>query len=58
MGKIDTLLNLKEVVLSILFVAGDGIEKEFIAEKLEINNKELNKAVEELKKEYSEDNYT
>ena len=55
MGKIDTLLNLKEVVLSILFVAGDGIEKEFIAEKLEINNKELNKAVEELKKEYSED---
>ena len=42
MGKIDTLLNLKEVVLSILFVAGDGIEKEFIAEKLEINNKELN----------------
>ena len=33
MGKIDTILNLKEVVLSILFVAGDGIEKEFIAEK-------------------------
>ena len=52
MGKIDTILNLKEVVLSILFVAGDGIEKEFIAEKLEINNKELNKALDELKKTY------
>ena len=55
MGKIDTILNLKEVVLSILFVAGDGIEKEFIAEKLEINNKELNKALDELKKTYCQD---
>ncbi len=49
MGKIDTVLNLKEVVLSILFVAGDGIEKDFIAEKLEISNKELQKAIEEIK---------
>lgn len=55
MGKIDTILNLKEVVLSILFVAGDGIEKEFIAEKLEINNKDLNKALDELKKTYCQD---
>ncbi len=55
MGKIDTILNLKEVVLSILFVAGDGIEKDFIAEKLEVSNKELDKAIAELKKEYAED---
>lgn len=52
MSTIDTILNLKEVVLSILFVAGDGIEKSFIAEKLQISDKELEKAVEELKSEY------
>lgn len=45
--------NLKEIILSVLFVAGDGIEKSFIAEKLEVNEKEVNKVVEELKKEYS-----
>ncbi len=56
MGKIDTVTNLKEVLLSILFVSGDGIEKEFIAEKLEISNKELNKALEELKSIYCSDN--
>ena len=41
MGKIDTVINLKEVVLSVLFVAGDGIEKDFIAEKLEVTEKEI-----------------
>ncbi len=55
MGKIDTIMNLKEVVLSILFVAGDGIEKDFIAEKLEITNKELAKAIEEIKKSFNSD---
>lgn len=53
MGKIDTVINLKEVVLSVLFVAGDGIEKDFIAEKLEVSRKEIDKAVEELKKEFT-----
>ncbi len=53
MSTIDTILNLKEIVLSILFVAGDGIEKSFIVEKLQISSKELDKAIEELKKEYS-----
>lgn len=52
MSTIDTILNLKEIVLSILFVAGDGIEKSFIVEKLQISSKELDKAIEELKKEY------
>ena len=55
MSNIDTILNLKEIVLSILFVAGDGVEKDFIAEKLDISNKELNKAIEELKKTYNGD---
>lgn len=53
MSTIDTILNLKEVVFSILFVAGDGLEKSFIAEKLQISDKELEKAIDELKKEYS-----
>ena len=45
--------NLKEIVLSVLFVAGDGIEKSFIAEKLAVSEKEITKVVEELKKEFS-----
>ncbi len=56
MSSIDTTMNLKEVVLSVLFVAGDGIEKEFLAEKLEVSVKEINKAVDELKEIYSDDN--
>lgn len=55
MSTIDTVFNLKEVVFSVLFVAGDGIEKSFLAEKLDISERELNKVVEELKKEYQGD---
>ncbi len=55
MSTIDTVFNLKEVVYSILFVAGDGIEKAFLAEKLDITEKELNKVIEELKEELSGD---
>ena len=47
------LKNLKEILHSILFVAGDGIEKSFIAEKLDISKKDLDKALEELKKDLS-----
>lgn len=47
--------NLKDIVLSILFVAGEGIEKDFILQKLNITEKELDKAIDELKKEYSGD---
>ncbi len=56
MSSIDTIMNLKNVVLSILFVSGDGIEKSFIAEKLEVSEKEVEKAIEELKKEYTGEN--
>ena len=45
MSSIDTIMNLKNVVLSILFVSGDGIEKSFIAEKLEVSEKEVDKAI-------------
>ena len=47
--------NLKDIVLSILFVAGDGIEKDFILQKLNITEKELDGAIEQLKKEYAGD---
>lgn len=55
MSTIDTVFNLKEVVFSVLFVAGDGIERSFLAEKLDISERELNKVIEELKKEYQGD---
>ncbi|MBO5394871.1 MAG: SMC-Scp complex subunit ScpB [Clostridia bacterium] len=55
MANIETIINLKEVVLSVLFVAGDGIEKDFIAEKLDVAKKDLDKAIEELKTEYTGD---
>ncbi len=44
--------NLKEVVLSVLFVAGDGIEREFLAEKLQVSPKEIEKAVKALQEEF------
>lgn len=46
-------LNLKEILYSILFVAGDGIEKSFISEKLAISFKDLDKAIDELEKDLS-----
>ncbi len=55
MSTIDTAYNLKEVLYSILFVAGDGIEKSFIADKLQVSQKELDKAIEQLKQELSGD---
>ena len=39
-----------------LFVAGEGVEKSFIAEKLGVSEKDVEKSVEELKKEYQGDN--
>ena len=46
------LLNQLE---AILFVSGNGLEKEYIAQSLSISVKELNKAVQELKEKYSGD---
>lgn len=51
MSTIDTVYNLKDVIYSVLFVAGDGIEKSFIADKLQVSQKEVDKAIDELKKE-------
>ncbi len=53
MKTIDTTYNLKEVIKAILFVAGDGVEKDLLAEKLELSIKELNNVVEEIKEEFS-----
>ena len=47
--------NLKEVIKGILFVSGEGVEKQEIAEKLQITDKQLNKAIEELKQNLSGD---
>lgn len=53
MSTIDTVYNLKDVLYSILFVAGDGIEKSFLAEKLQVSQKEIDNALKELKQELS-----
>ena len=51
MANIETMINLKEVLFSVLFVAGDGIEKDFLAEKLDVSKKEIDKAIAALKEE-------
>lgn len=53
---IDTKYNLKEVVRAVLFVAGEGVEKHYLAEKLDVSMKELEKAVCELEEECSGEN--
>ena len=53
MKTIDTTYNLKEVIKAILFVAGDGLEKDLLAEKLELSLKELNEVIAEIKEEFS-----
>lgn len=49
---IENKKELKEIILSVLFVAGEGIEKSFILEKINITEKELDKVVKELQEEY------
>ncbi len=51
--KVENKNELKEIVLSILFVSGDGLDKDFILQKLEISPKELDSCIEELCREYS-----
>ncbi len=53
--KVENKKELKEIVLSILFVAGDGLDKDFILQKLEITPKVLDEAIDELCKEYNGD---
>ena len=51
--KVENKKDLKEIILSILFVAGDGLDKDFILQKLEITPKELEDVIDELCKEYN-----
>ena len=53
MKTIDTTYNLKEVIKSVLFVAGEGVEKDLLAEKFEVSLKELDKVISEIKEEFS-----
>ena len=45
--------NLEDVIYSILFVAGEGVDVSFIAEKLGVEIKEVKKAVDKLEKKLS-----
>jgi len=56
MSTIDTEINLKEVVKAILFVAGEGVEKSLLAEKLDVPESKIEYVLSDLKKEYSGDN--
>ena len=47
--------NLDKILEGLLFVAGDGIEKGFIMEKLGVTDKQLTKAIDKLKEKYSGD---
>lgn len=53
MKTIDTTYNIKEVLKSVLFVAGDGVEKDLLAEKFELSMNELSQIIDELKEEFS-----
>ena len=56
MSTIETEISLKEIIKSILFVAGEGVEKSLIAEKLEVELSKVEYALSELKKEFSGEN--
>ena len=45
--------NLDEIVMSVLFVAGQGVEIKDIAEKLEVSEDKIKKAIERLKEKYN-----
>ncbi len=54
--KIENIKDLKDIILSILFVSGDGLDKEFILSHLEVTPKQLDNVIDELCKEYSGSN--
>ena len=41
MRRLTLMNNLKEVIKAILFVAGEGVDKEVMQEKLQITSKQL-----------------
>ena len=50
----EELLN---VVEGILFVSGQGVEIKDIAEKLEVDQKKIEKVIEELKEKHKDDGF-
>ncbi len=49
------MLNLPSIIEGILFVAGNGVEIDYIAEKLELSKEEVLDAVEQLEQKYNQD---
>lgn len=47
--------NLKNIIEGILFVAGNGVSRDDIVEKLEITQEELDDAINELQEKYTQD---
>ena len=47
--------NLKEIIKATLFVAGEGVEKSAIKEKLGLTEKQFNSVIEEVKQDFSGD---
>jgi segregation and condensation protein B len=45
--------NLDDIIYGILFVAGEGVESSFIAEKLEVSTKDVAKAIDKLEDKLS-----
>ena len=56
MTTINTEINLKEIIKAVLFVAGEGVEKSLLAEKLDVDLSKIEYVLSELKKEYSGEN--
>ncbi len=56
MTSFDINLNLKEILKSLLFVSGEGLDKVFLCEKLEVENEQLENALKELRNEFSNEN--
>lgn len=52
----DLKKNLEDVLVSLLFVSGDGLQVDYIAEKLNIKKDTIDKAISKLKEKYSGDN--
>ena len=51
----DLKKNLEDVLISLLFVSGDGLSIDYIAEKLAIKKDLVEKAIKNLKEKYSKD---
>lgn len=55
MDNLVSEVNRTKIIEGVLFVSGDGIEKNYLAEKLGMDLKEIDKSIIELKKKYNEE---